>query len=115
MKRFVVWPSELDVRLSRRYGRAVGKEFAVDGPKIGEIADAARALGMKIVEMDESKLNPRLAGLDEEYRLRGMLRLESKHSKGKSLKMIGQKIREIRKIQAKAKGKKKHKSRKKKR
>ena len=115
MKRFVVWPSELDSRLSRRYGRMIGKEFAVEGPKIHEIADAARVLGMKIVEIDESKLNPRLAGLDEEYRLRGMIRIESKHPKGKSLRMLGQKIREIRKTQAKAKGKKKHKSRKKKR
>ncbi|ASI98941.1 signal recognition particle protein Srp19 [Thermococcus celer] len=114
MKRFVVWPSELDSRLSRRYGRMVGKEFAVEAPEVQEIADAAKALGMKVIEIDGSKLNPRLAGIDEEYRLRGMLRLESKHPKGKSLRMLGQKVREIRKIQVKA-GSKKRKSRKKKR
>lgn len=114
MKRFVVWPSELDSRLSRRYGRMVGKEFAVEAPEVQEIADAAKALGMKVIEINGSKLNPRLAGIDEEYRLRGMLRLESKHPKGKSLRMLGQKVREIRKIQVKA-GSKKRKSRKKKR
>ena len=115
MRKFVVWPNELDARLSRRYGRAVGKEFAVDSPRVQEIADAAVALGMKVVEMDGEKINPRLAGLDEAYRLRGMLRIESKHPKGKSLRMLGQKIREIRKTQAKSKGKKKLKSGKKKR
>ncbi len=114
MRKFVVWPNELDARLSRRYGRAVGREFAVDAPKVGEIAEAALALGMKVVERDDEKLNPRLAGLDETYKIRGMLRLESKHPKGKSLRMLGQKIREIRKTRTKAKGKK-HKSRKKKR
>ncbi|AEK73742.1 signal recognition particle protein Srp19 [Thermococcus sp. 4557] len=115
MRKFVVWPSELDARLSRRYGRAVGREFAVDRPKVQEIADAALALGMKVIELDEEKLNPRLAALDDEYRLRGMLRIESKHPKGKSLRMLGQKIREIRKTQARSQGKKKRKSGKKKR
>ncbi|ASJ07865.1 signal recognition particle [Thermococcus siculi] len=113
MRKFVVWPNELDARLSRKYGRAVGKEFAVDAPKLREIADAAVALGMTVVELDEGKMNPRLSALDEVYRIRGMLRIESKHPKGKSLRMIGQKIREIRKTQSK--GRKKHKSRKKKR
>lgn len=112
MRRFVVWPNELDARLSRRYGRAVSREFAVERPRIVEIIDAAKSLGIKIVDIDEEKLNPRLSGLDEEYRLRGMLRLESKHPKGKALRMIGQKIREIRKAQAKSKGRKKSKRKK---
>ncbi|NJE02271.1 signal recognition particle protein Srp19 [Thermococcus sp. JdF3] len=115
MRKFVVWPSELDARLSRRYGRAVSRELAIDGPKVQEIADAALALGMRVIELDEEKLNPRLAGLDDEYRLRGMLRIESRHPKGKSLRMLGQKIREIRKTQVKPRGKKKRKSGKKKR
>ncbi len=112
MRKFVVWPNELDSRLSRRYGRAVGKEFAVDAPKIQEIIDAAESLGMKVVEFDEGKLNPRLSGLEEEYRLRGMVRLESKHPKGKALRMIGQKIREIRKTRAKSKERRKSKRKK---
>jgi len=115
MKKFVVWPNELDSRLSRRYGRQVGKELAVEAPGIEEITDAAKSLGMKIIELEGSKLNPRLAGLDEEYRLKGMLRIESKHPKGKSLRMLGQKIREIRKTRTKAKGRKRHGSGRKKR
>ncbi|ANF22154.1 signal recognition particle protein Srp19 [Thermococcus piezophilus] len=103
MRKFVVWPNELDARLSRKYGRAVGKSFAVDGPTIREIINAAESLGMKIIEVDENKLNPKLAGLDEEYRRRGMVRIESKHPKGKSLKMICQKIGEIRRTHSKGK------------
>ncbi|WP_297460929.1 signal recognition particle protein Srp19 [Thermococcus sp.] len=113
MKRFVVWPGEIDARLSRKYGRAVGNEFAVDRPSIDEITDAALSLGMKVIERDGRKLNPRLAGLDEEYRTRGMLIVESEYTKGKSLRMIAQKIRELRRIRSK--GRKKRKSRKKKR
>ncbi len=115
MRKFVVWPSEIDARLSRKYGRAVGKDIAVDSPGISEIEEAAKALGMNVVELDGEKLNPRLSGLDEAYRTRGMLRIESKHPKGKSLRMIAQKIRELRKARGKSKGKKKRKSGKKKR
>ncbi|WP_297421383.1 signal recognition particle protein Srp19 [Thermococcus sp.] len=106
MVKFVVWPSELDARLSRKYGRMVGKETAVDSPGIDEIAEAARALGMSIIESYEGKLNPRLSGLGEAYRAKGMIRVESKHPKGKALRMIAQKVREFRKARGKSKGKK---------
>ncbi len=96
MPRFVVWPNELDARLSRKYGRAVPKNVAVDGPKISEIEDAALIIGMKVVEKDPRKLNPRLSGLDEDLRTYGLLRIESPYGKGKSLKLIAEKIRELR-------------------
>jgi len=115
MRKFVVWPSEIDARLSRKYGRAVGRGIAVNAPKMEEIVEAAKALGMKVVEIEAEKLNPRLSGLDEEYRSRGMLRIESNHPKGKSLRMISQKVRELRKARGKSKGKKRRKSGKKKR
>jgi len=94
--RFVVWPSELDARLSRKYGRAVPKNVAVDAPKLSEIEDAVLILGMKVLEKHDDKLNPRLSGLEEELRTYGFLRVESPHGKGKSLRMIAGKIRELR-------------------
>ncbi|WP_297436717.1 signal recognition particle protein Srp19 [Thermococcus sp.] len=103
MKKFVIWPNELDSRLSRRYGRAVSRGISVNGPRLSEIVEAAESLGMKILESEPTKLNPRLAGLEEEYQTRGMLRVESRHPKTKSLKMIAQKIKEIRDTRAKAK------------
>ncbi|WP_456420980.1 signal recognition particle protein Srp19 [Thermococcus sp.] len=109
--RFVVWPSELDARLSRKYGRIVPKNVAVDAPRISEIEDAVLILGMKVVEKDSSKLNPRLSGLDEELRTYGFLRIESPYGKGKSLKMIAEKIRELRSRAKAKKGKAKRKRR----
>lgn len=103
--RFVVWPSELDSRLSRRYGRAVPKNLAVEAPKFSEIEDAVVILGMNVVEKDHSKLNPRLSGLDEELRTYGFLVVESPYGKGKSLKMIAEKIRELRSRAKPKKGK----------
>ncbi|MDV3104742.1 signal recognition particle protein Srp19 [Thermococcus waiotapuensis] len=97
MPRFVVWPSELDGRLSRKYGRLVPKTMAVDSPSFSELEDALLALGVKIIEKDHTKLNPRLSGLEEELRTRGFFVVESPHGKAKTLKMVAQKIRELRK------------------
>ena len=102
--KFVVWPNELDSRLSRKYGRVVPRNVAVKEPRLSEIEDAAIILGMKVIEKDPEKLNPRLSGLDEELRTYGFLRVESPYGKGKSLKMIAEKIRELR---SRAKSKKK--------
>ncbi len=96
MPRFVVWPNELDARLSRKYGRTVPNNVAIHNPKISEIEDAALIMGMKIIEKDPRKLNPRLSGLDEDLRTYGFLRIESPYGKGKSLKLIAEKIRELR-------------------
>ncbi|AHL23281.1 signal recognition particle protein Srp19 [Thermococcus nautili] len=109
--KFAVWPSELDARLSRKYGRTVPKNVAVDAPKLSEIEDAVLILGMKVIEKDHSKLNPRLSGLDEELRTYGFLRVESPYGKGKSLKMIAEKIRELRSRAKSKKGKAKRKRR----
>ena len=97
MRRFVVWPSELDAKLSRKYGREVSKNLAVESPKLNEIIEATETLGMKVVGVEWDKLNPRLSGLDEALRTRGMLIIESKYGKSKSLRLIAQKIREFRK------------------
>ncbi len=97
MGRFAVWVSELDSRLSRKYGRLVPRNVAVKKPSAREVEDAALSLGFRVVEMEASRLNPRLAGLDEDYRVRGYLVIEAPHGKTKALKMIAEKIRELRK------------------
>ncbi|MCD6373855.1 MAG: signal recognition particle protein Srp19 [Thermococcus sp.] len=115
MGKFIVWPSEIDARLPRKYGRSIRKDIAVEKPSIQEIVEAAESLGMKVIELRDDAMNPRLSGLDEEYRLKGMARIESPHGKTKSLKMISQKIREIRKTRTKHSKSGKHKSKRKKR
>jgi signal recognition particle subunit SRP19 len=107
--KFVIWPSEIDSRLPRKYGRLVKKEVAVDAPRAEEIRDAAEILGMKVIEFEPDKLNPRLSGLEEELRSRGMIRVESPYPKGKSLRMIAEKIRELRARKRKAQRKRRKK------
>ncbi len=107
MGRFVVWTSEIDSRLPRRYGREVPRNLAVESPKIGEVVEAAEALRMRIVKIERDRLNPKLAGLDENLRSYGRLIVESKYSKSKSLRLIAQKIREFRKSRGRSKRKRK--------
>lgn len=97
MRKFVLWTNELDSRLSKKYGREVPRNLAVESPKLEEIIKAAEALGMKVVKIEWEKLNPRLSGVDETLRTKGMVVIESKYGKSKSLKLIVQKIREFRK------------------
>ncbi|AFK23352.1 signal recognition particle protein Srp19 [Pyrococcus sp. ST04] len=97
MGKFVIWPSELDARLSKKYGRVVSKTLAVDNPSLDEIVDAVESLGLKVISVEREKLNPRLSGIDEDLRTYGMIIVESPHGKAKTLRMIAQKIRELRK------------------
>jgi len=107
MTKFVVWANEINAQLSRKYGREIPKNIAVDNPKIDEIINAAETLGIRIIEVERDKLNPRLAGLEETLRSRGRLVIESKHGKSKTLKLIAQKIRESRKSRLRGKSKRK--------
>lgn len=107
MSKFVVWSNELNSRLTRKYGRLVPKNVAVKSPSFREIEDAALALGFKIIEKDPTKLNPRLSGLEEEYRTMGVLVIESPYGKAKSLRMMAEKIRELRKRSETRKSKRK--------
>lgn len=101
MGKFVIWTNEIDARIPRKYGREVPKNLAVEKPDIDEIIDAAKGLGITLIEVNKEALNPRLAGLDEELRVKGRIIVESKHGKSKTLKLIAQKVREFRKARRK--------------
>lgn len=62
---------------------------------------------MKVIEFEFEKLNFRLLGIDEEFRIKGMLWIESLYFKGKSFRMICEKIREFRVKKCKVYGKRK--------
>lgn len=55
--KLVVWPHYFDRALTRRQGRRVGTELAVEDPRAGSIANAARTLGFK-VELEEDARPP---------------------------------------------------------
>jgi signal recognition particle subunit SRP19 len=43
----IIWPAYFDQTKTRKNGRRVPKNLAVQSPKIGELEDAARKLGLK--------------------------------------------------------------------
>ncbi len=57
--KYVVWPAYLDANLPRRLGRRVPVELAIRNPSLGEIVEAARALGLN-PEVDKEARYPRL-------------------------------------------------------
>ncbi|NJE26783.1 signal recognition particle protein Srp19 [Thermococcus sp. MV5] len=97
MKRFVIWTNEIDARIPRKYGREVPKNLAVDKPTLLEIVDAAKTIGLNVIEINDKALNPRLSALDDTLKVKGRIIVESKHGKSKTLKLITQKVREFRK------------------
>lgn len=57
-RELVVWPSYIDAEKTRRMGRRIAKKKAVSSPKLREVFDAARALGLDPV-LEEDKAYPR--------------------------------------------------------
>ncbi len=56
--KLVVWPYYFDKNLSRAQGRRVPLDLAVEDPRAGTIAQAARTLGFK-TELEEKARPPR--------------------------------------------------------
>lgn len=54
----VVWPYYFDKNLTREQGRRVAKDIAVEDPRPGAIANAARTLGLH-PEIEENAKPPR--------------------------------------------------------
>jgi signal recognition particle subunit SRP19 len=51
----VLWPAYFDAALSRREGRRVPADLAVDAPEVDEVAAAVRQVGYEaVIERDQS-------------------------------------------------------------
>ena len=51
----VIWPAYLDSALSRREGRRVARDVAVDDPTVDEIAEAVQQVGYDaVIERDKT-------------------------------------------------------------
>lgn len=51
----VLWPHYFDAELSRREGRRVPKDLAVEKPRVQDVAKAARSIGGKVTLDDAAK------------------------------------------------------------
>lgn len=93
---WVVWPRYLDARLSRKEGRRVNRDLAVRNPRLDELSEAIKALGLNATE-EVKAAHPACW-----YAPSGRLKVTysgQRGSKEELLKNMGQFIREQRKSQ----------------
>jgi signal recognition particle subunit SRP19 len=89
--KYVVWPNYLDSTKTRREGRRVPQKIAVESPKLQEIEEAAKILGLT------PTINPNAAYPRARWEKKGYALIDKKNSKLSNLKKIAEKIHDLRK------------------
>ncbi len=90
-KRIVIYPAYIDSSLSRKEGRKIPKSIAVHNPRVEEIVRAAEELGL-----NPSIEDSRYPKFWWKYKVR--IVIDKVDSKQRILKMIAEKINELRKV-----------------
>ena len=90
----IMWPIYFDVSKSRKKGRRVPKNLAVQSPKILELKEAVDKLGLK----NEVKLEAHFP--KTHWSKTGMLLVEKKESKEQIIKKIAKQLIRIKNVQA---------------
>lgn len=93
MKDYVIWPSYLDKNLSKKDGRKIPKNLALDRPKFDEIKKALESIGINH-QIEKNSKYPKEQGKDD--RNLGRFLVEKKFSKNEILKKISKEIRKNR-------------------
>jgi signal recognition particle subunit SRP19 len=93
LKGYIIWPTYLDKNLSKKNGRKLPKNLALDHPKYEEIKTALESIGLNHEGQKNSKY-PKDQGKDE--RIYGRFIVEKKFSKIEILKKISKEIRKNR-------------------
>ncbi|MDY1590854.1 MAG: signal recognition particle subunit SRP19/SEC65 family protein [Methanofastidiosum sp.] len=93
MKNYIVWPSYLDKNISKKDGRKLPKNLALDHPKFDEIKKALEVIGINH-EIEKNSRYPKEQGKDD--RNLGRFIVEKKFSKNEILKKISKEIRKSR-------------------
>ena len=73
----VIWPAYFDADRSRKQGRRVPQDFAIEEPEVDEIAQAVQQVGYDAV-IERDKTYPR------EYEPRGRVLVQNADDAGKS-------------------------------
>jgi len=87
--KIVVWPVYFDSTKTRNEGRKLPKKYTVPNPKIEEIIEAMKKLGLKF-EVVVDAAHPK-----KPWRKTGVIYVEKKKPKLEILKLIGQKLVEM--------------------
>ena len=85
----VIWPIYFDSTKTRKEGRKLPKKYTVPNPKIDEICEAIKKLGLKF-EVEVDAAHPK-----RPWRKTGVIYVEKKRPKLDILKLIGQKLVEM--------------------
>jgi signal recognition particle subunit SRP19 len=86
----IIWPAYFDQAKSRNEGRRVPKSLAVPSPKIDEVTEATRKLGLKH-EVRSEMGYPKTPWLKT-----GMLLVEKKEAKEQIIKKIAKQLQKMR-------------------
>lgn len=84
--KLVIWPHYFDRSLTRAQGRRVPADLAVEEPRAGTIANAARTLGLK-PELDEEARPPAFW-----YKSKGRVLVPKNGKKEEILKQIARRL-----------------------
>lgn len=90
----IIWPVYFDAAKTRKEGRRVPKNLAVQSPKIDEIKLAADRLGLK------NEVRPETRFPKNHWAKTGMLLVEKKEAKEKILQKIAKQLIRIKNVQA---------------
>lgn len=93
MKDYVIWPSYFDKNLSKKDGRKLPKNLALDHPKFDEIKKALDSIGINH-QLEKTSKYPKEQGKDE--RNLGRFIVEKKFSKNEILRKISKEMRKNR-------------------
>ncbi len=87
----VLWPIYFDSTKSRSEGRKVPKSLALPSPKLEELVEAVKRLGLNYI-VEEEKRYPRFW-----WETRGRLLVERRERKSLILKNVARELRSLRK------------------
>jgi signal recognition particle subunit SRP19 len=88
--KIVIWPVYFDSTKTRGEGRKLPKKYTVPNPKIGEICEAIKRLGLKCEVVADAAYPKR------PWRKTGVVYVEKKKSKLEMLKKIGETLVKMR-------------------
>jgi signal recognition particle subunit SRP19 len=87
----IIYPSNIDSKLSKGEGRKISKKQGVDSPKALEIMKALQVLGESGFKLEKERAYPRKA-----WEREGRVVLDKKDKKRALLKQVAREIKRIR-------------------
>ncbi|HOP09613.1 MAG TPA: signal recognition particle subunit SRP19/SEC65 family protein [Candidatus Methanofastidiosa archaeon] len=92
----VIWAANIDSSRSRKMGRKLSKGLSLRSPDLKELSKAAHNLGLQSTR-EKEKLYPKDRSSLDEFPSSGRLTIDKRYPKIKTLKLLADEVRRIRK------------------